>query len=184
MADSVESTLSPPAPGTLQKQQRPQKRRASPVSTDTEHKLTRAARSAQRLAQLSDAARDGATLDLFPDDIARAEQQALNLDVRQGTLQGFELPDVVLAAAGAPDGVGFTAAARNSVRATAAKSDAGGAHPHDGQLSIDSVDHEPQQPSLPPAVDTPPPLATPDLDRDRHRADTAAFSPRAPVGGI
>jgi hypothetical protein len=137
--------------------QKPQKRRAPAVSSDTENKLARAARSAQRLAQLSDAARDGTTLDLFPDDTARAEQQALNIDVRQGTLQGFELPDVVLAAVGAPDGVGFAPAstAARGARAAVAKADR-----HDGQLSIDtSLDGDDAvvtEPDAKPAVETPP----------------------------
>jgi hypothetical protein len=48
------------------------KRRANTVSTETENKLARAARSAQRLAQLSDASRDDSTLDMFPDDPTRA----------------------------------------------------------------------------------------------------------------
>jgi hypothetical protein len=71
---------------------------ASRDSTDTEKKLARAARSAQRLAQLSDANRAGETLDLFAEDAERANQQAMNTDIRQGTLAGFELPDVFLAA--------------------------------------------------------------------------------------
>ncbi|BCZ80865.1 hypothetical protein [Paraburkholderia terrae] len=139
MADSAESTISRPA------RARSQNRRTSTVSPETENKLARAARSAQRLAQLSDAARDGSTLDLFPDDTARAEQQAMSIDVRQGTLQGFELPDVVLAAVGAPDGVGFAAgsaegkaAVRGARGAAASKDLAAGAVPHDGQLVIDT----------------------------------------------
>jgi hypothetical protein len=79
------------------------KRRQATVSTETENKLARAARSAQRLAQLSDASRDDSTLDLFPDDPTRATLEAMNIDIRQGTLHGFELPDVVLAAVGAID---------------------------------------------------------------------------------
>src|ERR1700760_1663086 len=70
----------------------------STVSTETENKLARAARSAQRLAELSDVPADDSTLDLFPDDPTRAALQAMNIDVRQGTLTGFELPDEVLAA--------------------------------------------------------------------------------------
>lgn len=139
MADSAESTISRPA------RARSQNRRTSTVSPETENKLARAARSAQRLAQLSDAARDGSTLDLFPDDTARAEQQAMSIDVRQGTLQGFELPDVVLAAVGAPDGVGFAAgsaegkaAVRGARGAAASKDLAAGAVPHDGQMVIDT----------------------------------------------
>lgn len=95
MADSAASTQSrsPRASST--------KRRANTVSTETENKLARAARSAQRLPQLSDASRDDSTLDLFPDDPTRATLEAMNIDIRQGTLHGFELPDVMLAAVGA-----------------------------------------------------------------------------------
>ncbi|WP_413215815.1 hypothetical protein [Paraburkholderia kururiensis] len=74
------------------------KRRASTVSTDTENKLARAAQSVQRLAQLTDVPRDDSTLDLFPDDPTRELVEAMQIDVRQGTLSGFELPEVVLAA--------------------------------------------------------------------------------------
>jgi hypothetical protein len=145
MADSAESTISRPA------RARSQKRRTSAVSPETENKLARAARSAQRLAQLSDVARDDSTLDLFPDDTARAEQQAMNIDVRQGTLQGFELPDVVLAAVGAPDRVGFAVVSSavqpqaegkggsRAVRGASSTKDytlAG--EPHDGQMVIET----------------------------------------------
>ncbi|WP_061163158.1 hypothetical protein [Caballeronia temeraria] len=71
---------------------------ATQTSADTEKKLARAARSAQRLAQLSEGARAGETLDLFAEDAERAHLQALNTDIRQGTFEGFELPDVFLAA--------------------------------------------------------------------------------------
>ena len=97
MADSVASTQSRPQRAASKK------RRRATVSTETEHKLARAARSAQRLAQLSGASRDDSTLDLFPDDPTRATLEAMNIDIRQGTLHGFELPDVVLAAVGAVD---------------------------------------------------------------------------------
>jgi len=96
------------ADSAVSKQSRPEraaskKRRQATVSTETEKKLARAARSAQRLAQLSDVSRDDSTLDLFPDDPTRATLEAMNIDIRQGTLHGFELPDVVLAAVGALD---------------------------------------------------------------------------------
>ncbi|SEJ86795.1 hypothetical protein [Paraburkholderia diazotrophica] len=140
MADSADSTISRPA------RVRSQKRRASAVSPETENKLARAARSAQRLAQLSDAVRDDSTLDLFPDDTARAEQHAMNIDVRQGTLAGFELPDVVLAAAGAADGGGFPAGpaeAKAGLRGTRAassssKEQAPADDPHAGQMLIET----------------------------------------------
>ncbi|WP_236597604.1 hypothetical protein [Paraburkholderia kirstenboschensis] len=98
MADSAVSTQSRPRRDASTK-----KRREATVSTETEKKLARAARSAQRLAQLSDVSRDDSTLDLFPDDPTRATLEAMNIDIRQGTLHGFELPDVVLAAVGAID---------------------------------------------------------------------------------
>ncbi|MFP3604962.1 hypothetical protein [Paraburkholderia sp. SIMBA_053] len=98
MADSAVSTQSRPRRDASTK-----KRREATVSTETEKKLARAARSAQRLAQLSDVSRDDSTLDLFPDDPTRATLETMNIDVRQGTLHGFELPDVVLAAVGALD---------------------------------------------------------------------------------
>ena len=115
MADSVASTQSRPSRAASKK------RRQATVSTETENKLARAARSAQRLAQLSDASRDDSTLDLFPDDPTRATLEAMNIDVRQGTLHGFELPDVVLAAVGAIDSIDGastdTKAARRTPRA-------------------------------------------------------------------
>jgi hypothetical protein len=97
MADSAASPQSRPARAASKKP------RQGAVSTETENKLARAARSAQRLAQLSGVARDDSTLDLFPDDPTRATLEAMNIDVRQGTLHGFELPDVVLQAVGAFD---------------------------------------------------------------------------------
>lgn len=119
MADSVASTQSRPSRAASKK------RRHATVPTETENKLARAARSAQRLAQLSDAARDDSTLDLFPDDPTRATLEAMNIDVRQGTLHGFELPDVVLAAVGVIDaGDGAPLDARTARRAPrAAKAD-------------------------------------------------------------
>jgi hypothetical protein len=74
------------------------RRRAEAIGADTEKKLARAARSAQRLAQLSEAQRVGETLDLFAEDAERANLQALNTDIRQGTFEGFELPDAFMAA--------------------------------------------------------------------------------------
>ncbi|MFM0225194.1 hypothetical protein [Paraburkholderia dipogonis] len=119
MADSVASPQSRPQRAASKK------RRQAIVSTETENKLARAARSAQRLAQLSDASRDESTLDLFPDDPTRATLEAMNIDIRQGTLHGFELPDVVLAAVGAIDaGDNALVDARATRRAPrAAKSD-------------------------------------------------------------
>ncbi|MFM0210111.1 hypothetical protein PQQ96_22165 [Paraburkholderia sediminicola] len=118
MADSAASTQSRPQRAASKK------RRQATVSTETENKLARAARSAQRLAQLSDASRDDSTLDLFPDDPTRATLEAMNIDVRQGTLHGFELPDVVLAAVGAIDADGVPLEARAARRAPrATKSD-------------------------------------------------------------
>ncbi|SMG58674.1 hypothetical protein [Paraburkholderia susongensis] len=132
MADSVASSQSRPRRAASKKQ------RQGSVSTETENKLARAARSAQRLAQLSGASRDGSTLDLFPDDPTRAALEAMNIDIRQGTLDGFELPDVVLQAVGALDDNALPdKAARRAPRA--AKADA--AAPVNAQLS--GLDIEP-----------------------------------------
>jgi hypothetical protein len=111
MADSAASTQSRTTRASSTK------RRANTVSTETENKLARAARSAQRLAQLSDASRDDSTLDMFPDDPTRATVEAMNIDIRQGTLHGFELPDVVLAAVGGTTSLDAVASASSDTRA-------------------------------------------------------------------
>ena len=111
MADSAASTQSRTTRASSTK------RRTNTVSTETENKLARAARSAQRLAQLSDASRDDSTLDMFPDDPTRATLEAMNIDIRQGTLHGFELPDVVLAAVGATTSLDGAASAASEARA-------------------------------------------------------------------
>jgi hypothetical protein len=99
MADSAASPKSRPRRSASTKP------RTATVSTETENKLARAARSAQRLAQLSDVPRDESTLDLFPDDPTRATLEAMTIDLRQGTLTGFELPAEVRAAVGFADDV-------------------------------------------------------------------------------
>ncbi|QQC66701.1 hypothetical protein [Paraburkholderia ginsengisoli] len=141
MADSVATRQSRP-PRVASK-----KRRQATVSSDTENKLARAARSAQRLAQLSSASRDDSTLDLFPDDPTRATLEAMNIDIRQGTLHGFELPDVVLAAVGAidaGDGVLLDAkAARRAPRSVRADEPV----PVNAQLS--GLEIEPAMPAFP-----------------------------------
>ncbi|MEW6344957.1 MAG: hypothetical protein RXR20_15755 [Paraburkholderia sp.] len=111
MADSAASSQS------RNTRARSTRRRASTVSTETENKLARAARSAQRLAQLSDASRDDSTLDMFPDDPTRATLEAMNIDIRQGTLHGFELPDVVRAAVGVPADLDGVASGSSEARA-------------------------------------------------------------------
>lgn len=100
MADSADLAASP---NSRAPRARSAKRRETTVSTETENKLARAARSAQRLAQLSDVPRDDSTFDLFPDDPTRATLEAMTIDIRQGTLTGFELPAEVLAAVGITD---------------------------------------------------------------------------------
>jgi hypothetical protein len=132
MADPAAPTTSRPARSGSKAPRTPSA--PSTVSTETENKLARAARSAQRLAELSDVPADDGTLDLFPDDPARAALEAMNIDVRQGTLTGFELPDEVLAAveAAAADGGDAvvveapveTKAVRRSARAAAHAQDA------------------------------------------------------------
>ncbi|HMC44558.1 MAG TPA: hypothetical protein VKJ77_04450 [Caballeronia sp.] len=75
-----------------------------PAESDADAKLARAARSAQRLALLSRAPYGAPTLDLFAEDAERATLQALNTDIRQSSLPGFELPEVFMAAVPAEDG--------------------------------------------------------------------------------
>ncbi|WP_158937050.1 hypothetical protein [Burkholderia sp. S171] len=72
--------------------------------SDADAKLARAARSAQRLALLSRAPYGAPTLDLFAEDAERATLQALNTDIRQSSLPGFELPEVFMAAVPGEDG--------------------------------------------------------------------------------
>lgn len=85
---------------------------APTVSGDAEKKLARAARS----ARLTSAVRSDATPDLFAEDIERATFQAMNTDIRQGTLAGFELPEVFMAAV--QSGVGGEGSqARRAIRA-------------------------------------------------------------------
>jgi len=112
MTDSVASPQSKPRRAASKKQ------RQGGVSSETENKLARAARSAQRLAQLSSGSGDDSTLDMFPDDPTRATLEAMNIDVRQGTLDGFELPEVVLQAVGVlDDGASPDKLARRAPRA-------------------------------------------------------------------
>ena len=111
MADSVVTRQSRSPRGASTK------RRQATVSTETENRLARAARPARRFAPLGDAAHDDCTLDLFPDDPTRATLELMNIDIRQRTLHGFELPGVVLAAVGAIDGaVGRSLAAKAARR--------------------------------------------------------------------
>ncbi|CAE6746530.1 hypothetical protein [Paraburkholderia haematera] len=141
MADSAASTQSRPQRAASKK------RRQATVSTETENKLARAARSAQRLAQLSDASRDDSTLDLFPDDPTRATLEAMNIDIRQGTLHGFELPDVVLAAVGVIDADGVPVEARAARRAPrAARSD----EPVPVNAQLSGLETEPVEAGAPP----------------------------------
>jgi hypothetical protein len=75
-----------------------------PAESDADAKLARAARSAQRLALLSRAPYGAPTLDLFAEDAERATLQAMNTDIRQSSLPGFELPEVFMAAVPGEDG--------------------------------------------------------------------------------
>lgn len=96
MPDSAVKNVPPPV-----KSARPSRRTgdaSANYSTDIDKKLDRAARSAQRLAQRSSAPAGDTTLDLFAEETQRATFQAMNTDIRQGTLAGFELPEVFMAA--------------------------------------------------------------------------------------
>jgi hypothetical protein len=134
MADPADSTDSATPRRSRGAGNAPRKRRAaaasssaSSISAETENKLARAVQSAQRLAQLSDVPRDDSTLDLFPDDPTRALVESMTIDVRQGTLSGFELPAVVRAAVEAAHGANPAPAPVVSKRAGRSKGTAASA---------------------------------------------------------
>ena len=104
------------------------------------------ARTAQRVAQLRDAIRPGETLDLFAEDAERATQQAMNTDIRQGTFEGFELPEVFLAAV-------ESSARRRAVRAAAPAEEQASA-PMQGELIAQAPDSAEEGPKrFSPAAD-------------------------------
>src|SRR6201999_3025670 len=78
---------------------------SSETGAEADSKLARAARSARRLAQLSQMPRGAETLDLFAEDTERVLFQATNTDLRQGTLAGFELPEAFMATVCATSGI-------------------------------------------------------------------------------
>ncbi|MFM0050385.1 hypothetical protein [Caballeronia grimmiae] len=106
-------------------------RQRAEADADGQKKLARAARPAQRAAEPGDGPRYGETLDLFAEDAERATLQALNTDIRQGTFEGFELPEV------------FLAAVESSARRRAARTDAAPREPADapeqGDLITDAL---------------------------------------------
>jgi hypothetical protein len=83
---------------------------------EAESKLARAARSARRLAHLSQMPRGAETLDLFAEDTERVLFQATNTDPRQGTLAGFELPDAFMASVCATSGIDDSVSAARPAR--------------------------------------------------------------------
>jgi len=113
---------------------------ASSVSTETENKLARAVQSAQRLAQLADVPRDDSTLDLFPDDPTRALVESMTIDVRQGTLSGFELPAVVRAAVEAAHGANASAGAASMTPRRAARSKGTAGEASDASATVTQIE--------------------------------------------
>ncbi len=89
---------------------------SSEAGAEAESKLARAARSARRLAQLSQMPRGAETLDLFAEDTERVLFQATNTDPRQGTLAGFELPEAFMATVCATNGTDDSASATRPAR--------------------------------------------------------------------
>jgi hypothetical protein len=89
---------------------------SSGAQAEAESKLARAARSARRLAHLSQMPRGTDTLDLFAEDTERVLFQATNTDLRQGTLAGFELPDAFMAAVCATSGIDDSVSATRPAR--------------------------------------------------------------------
>src|SRR5580698_576430 len=89
---------------------------SSEAGVEAESKLARAARSARRLAHLSQMPRGAETLDLFAEDTERVLFQATNTDPRQGTLAGFELPEAFMATVCATNGTGDSVPATRPAR--------------------------------------------------------------------
>jgi hypothetical protein len=143
------------------------------ADVETEKKLARAARSVQRLAQLSEAQRVGETLDLFAEDAERANQQALNTDIRQGTFEGFELPDVFLAAVQSRT---TTSAAREAAAPRLANADTAQAQPVQASFHDALMQHD-----MPAAIDTPvtSDMSATSADEAAPRATASAASPAA-----
>lgn len=124
------------------------------------------ARTAQRVAQLREAIRPGETLDLFAEDAERATQQAMNTDIRQGTFEGFELPEVFLAA--------VESSARRRAARAAAPTEARAETPMQGDLITDSPDSGDEAPTL---LATTTAFPSPDtVSLDRHVAAVASHS--------
>jgi hypothetical protein len=105
-SDLPSATVSSESPGEA----------ASKSPSDAENKLARAARSARRLAQLSQFSHGAQTLDLFAEDTERVLLQATNTDPRQGTLAGFELPEAFMATVCATSGIDDSASASRQAR--------------------------------------------------------------------
>ncbi|WP_244849691.1 hypothetical protein [Caballeronia sp. SL2Y3] len=121
------------------------------------------ARTAQRVAQLREAIRPGETLDLFAEDAERATQQAMNTDIRQGTFEGFELPEVFLAA--------VESSARRRAARAAAPAEAREETPMQGELIADSPDTPDSGDEGPTLLATAPAFHAPDaVSLDRHVA--------------
>ncbi|MDR5857075.1 hypothetical protein P9239_04050 [Caballeronia sp. LZ062] len=125
------------------------------------------ARTAQRVAQLRDAIRPGETLDLFAEDAERATQQAKNTDIRQGTFEGFELPEVFLAAV-------ESSAKRRTGRAAAPLGEPESA-PMQGELIADAPDTSDESAKLFAIATVLRPLRTGPRDQCRPTVASRAF---------
>ena len=125
----------------------------APAPIDAAARLARAARPVQRGAVMSRAPYGAPTLDLFAEDTERATLQALNTDIRQCTLPGFELPDVFMAAVEAVSSMEDAQEHLASIRATrheAREDDTAGCSqpeaPANGELPLASADHSNTEP--------------------------------------
>ncbi|WP_213776588.1 hypothetical protein [Caballeronia sp. dw_276] len=105
----------------------------APSADDPAIGQPRSVRPAQRDATPNPAPYGAPTLDLFAEDAERATLQALNTDIRQATLPGFELPDVFMAAVSAASALPATA------RRGAASDDTGACAFPDGAASANPV---------------------------------------------
>jgi hypothetical protein len=144
MPDSAVNPASPDGPATLADDPAV----SSPAPIDSDTKPARVMRPGQRSFMNGRAPYGAPTLDLFAEDTERATLQALNTDIRQCMLPGFELPEVFMAAveavsgmAGGEEHLALLRAARREVPQDDAPGCALRDAPANGELPLTPADH-------------------------------------------
>jgi hypothetical protein len=118
------------------------------IQVDSDSKPSHVSRPVQRSATNGRAPYGAPTLDLFAEDTERATLQALNTDIRQCMLPGFELPEVFMAAVEAvsamanSDGhLALLRAARRDLVQDDAADHTSRESPANGELPLTPADH-------------------------------------------